>query len=411
MQFRSLKSFLFCFPATLFLACPAGFAQNRFSLPTITLLEGTAGRDLFLHCTHDFTVTAYSISLRYDPAKVEVLEITTDGTDVAPEHWIGSHDEQKGEFSYGAILDFSDPSTDFLPPGDHTLARIRLSLLAMAPAVAELEFADGLSISPLVKNNLTDEGGNTVKAPELDLQSGAITIIPGTGIVSAGPGGAVLIDGGTRAVLFQGELFWDALLQDGSWTGLRFHAGGEGDESALLGGAALYLDDNGSGTFDPLDRQLGSTVSIIADNAEVTFDFSEPIPAGSEKRFFLVVEVVGGGTGAGLFSQAGLLFQGFLLVAGIQILSRNSRLSRGRRKPPGWSRKWRFLAVSCALLVPLAGIACSSGGGGGEQAAPAPSREVRFDLLDPQDLTLEAASTSEPGVIEGLPIQGPALEV
>ncbi len=475
---------------------PWALAENRFSLPDLILPEGAKGVSLFVACAHDITVTGYSISIRYDPAALDVTEVTTAGTTAAPEKWVGTHDPVKGEIAFGAIQSLSDPLAASLPPNPaETLARITLDVRAKAPALTAIEFVDGLSVSPLVKNVLTDDKAQSLRSPDLALTSGSVRVfappylppqaraggpssagegsvveldgssstspvglplfwrwlqvsgppaqplggldgprprfmVPSVdgdvdlafdlqvsdglstgsamvrvlavdldlrrGTLVAAPGGASIIDGGRRAVVFQGDLRWGTSPEDAEWTGIRFHARGDGDEAKLIQAASLWIDSNGNGSFDPGDAQAGDGAAIPADDAPVSFSLSRRLASGSTLRFFLVVDLAGGAPRPGLLPLAIPL----ALILGASI-------ALGRR---GASRAG-LAALVLAVSMPLVPMACGGGGGGGAKAPSGPSREVRFDLLGPDDLTLHGASTGVPATLSGLPITGPPLRV
>jgi hypothetical protein len=55
-----------------------------------------------------------------------------------------------------------------------------------------------------------------VFAIDLDQRRGGLQVLPGA---------AQVIDGATRAILFQGDLSWNSPMEDGFWTRMRFTPG------------------------------------------------------------------------------------------------------------------------------------------------------------------------------------------
>ena len=182
------------------------------------------------------------------------------------------------------------PAAQILAGADTLQPQILLPQVSVDTAlVFELSAGDGTT-------TLTDQMVVTVL--DLDLRPGSLGI-------DAGFGGE-LIDGGTRAVVFQGDLTWSSGLEDGTWTRAVFHAGGLGNEAKLLSGAGLYVDANGNGSYDAADRQVGDAAILAKDDGEVQFTLSEALQLGAAKRFFLVADVRQGAAGAGLCNTKSL---------------------------------------------------------------------------------------------------------
>lgn len=485
----------------------AAMAANRLFIPDLSFPQGAPGRKIAIHCEHDFTISAFSFSLRYDPRALEVVGITTAGTSAEGRDFFeGTHDPVRGEIAYGAVLDQFLPFDRFLPPAqDHTLAMLTVNVLAPGGTATAIEFADGLGEFFPIANVLTDTSGESVLP---GLVSGRITVGAAAPIADAGPdrlaaelaaitldgsaslaagsgaliyqwrqifgppaesisgvnaarwtlklppvaddtplvfelevrendlkavdvvtvtavdadlrkallefpapGAAVLLPGGARAVLFTGEIRWQTRLEDGLWSGLRFTASGAGDESALLGAAALYLDANRSGQWEESDEELGRIAPIPADDAAIEFHFAKVLKEGEARRFFLVADRAAGGTGGVARARASGLF---FLIALLAVLALSPNPLRERMARPG--RRALQLAGCLALFLAYAPVACKGGGGGGGGAGakpptgPAVQREVRFGIAAPGDVFLKGATTGVEGTAVGVPIEGPGFE-
>ncbi|MGQ9589225.1 MAG: PKD domain-containing protein, partial [Planctomycetota bacterium] len=100
-----------------------------------------------------------------------------------------------------------------------------------------------------------------------------------------------LIDGGRRAVLFEGAVAWNSPREGLTWHRVRFRGVGRGDESRLLRAARLYLDADGGGAFDDADEPLGDLVPEIPPDDAIEFVFFRAIPDGAAETYFLVAEV------------------------------------------------------------------------------------------------------------------------
>src|SRR5262245_60313703 len=91
------------------------FSENRFFFENLKFPEGSSGRTVSIHCEHDVVLTAFSISLKYDPRAIRVAGITNSGTSAGQcDYFDGVHDPLKGEIAYGGILDQSLPFDKFL---------------------------------------------------------------------------------------------------------------------------------------------------------------------------------------------------------------------------------------------------------------------------------------------------------
>lgn len=224
---------------------------------------------------------------------------------------------------------------------------------------------------------------------------------------------STLIDGGTRAIVFQGQIAWNASLSDtpesALWTRILFTSSGAGDESKLLTGATLYLDSNQNGSFDSEDEHI---VCKLSNHKTLEFIFFQELPPNSTKAFFLVTDLASpaGTSSALLFPQ---------VLAGGWILCRRFR-RRSQAKRSGSLCREGALVLSLGafllFLLPFGAAACGGGGGGsnapgGGSRPPALSGEIRFGIESPSDISLQGRLTGVSARIEGLPVQGEPLNL
>jgi hypothetical protein len=163
-------------------------AENRFEIPRLTLEPGTSGATVPVKCTHDVTVTGYTIAVRYVPSELQVSGATTDGTAAGdPGFFTFQIDPDEGTLVAGVILLSLGQGPDrSLPPGaDDVLLLMILDVLAPPGTTSPLLFEDGLGTPFPINNVLTDAEGQTV-AP-LFLESGAVSIAPVGIEPNAGP--------------------------------------------------------------------------------------------------------------------------------------------------------------------------------------------------------------------------------
>jgi hypothetical protein len=171
-------------------------------LPELVLTEG-ATTDLFVQAEHDFSLSSFSISIKYDPAALRVLEngITATGTDVEGlDFFEGQHSAELGQIAYGGVLDFS-LGDGVLPPPEagappHTLARIMIENIAPVGTVTEILFVDQLQwpTIPPSKNSLVSVTSETIVPSYVN---GSIT----TGGLMADAGEDQTVEEGTRVTL------------------------------------------------------------------------------------------------------------------------------------------------------------------------------------------------------------------
>jgi len=138
-------------------------AANSFSLPALTLPEGSVGANLLLRCEHDVAIAAFSVSLRCDPLKLRVSQVTTAGTSAEnPDFFDGKN--QNGELTFGVVLGIGSNTFKTLPPASNdALLSLTVDVLAPGPASVPLEFVDGLDGGNYpISNVITDTTGNSV---------------------------------------------------------------------------------------------------------------------------------------------------------------------------------------------------------------------------------------------------------
>ena len=225
-----------------------------------------------------------------------------------------------------------------------------------------------------------------VRVIDLSSRTTAMTQTPATGGVLAG---------GTQALVFQGDIVWTSAQESGEWTYLRFTAGGKGNEANLLTGGRLFVDSNGDAVFGPEDEQIGDVIPIPGNDGVLQFNINRPLDTGVAETFYLVVDIKQKGKALG----AWVLLPGVLFV-GLWLLGRKS-------VPPRFAaRMFLVISVGLCLSMPVFLSACGGGGGGGE------SREVRFDLLGPQDVGMQGFVTGVSVPAQAaFPLTGPTVEV
>lgn len=219
-----------------------------------------------------------------------------------------------------------------------------------------------------------------------------------------------LLENGRRAVLFRGEVSWSSPLEDGNWTGIRFTARGSGSGFERVEAVGLYLDGNRDGEPDAGSEPLDRLTPTLSDGGIVELDFSHRLRDGDRAPFLLVVDLKDPvGTRS---SHVGLWPLLALVVGG---LAAGRSLRRDRPLRSGSAALLGLTLVGIVLALP---IACSGGGGGGGGPAapgspsppvdPGPG-ELRFDLVDPADVTLRGRTTGVEIPVTGSAQQGPTL--
>ncbi|MBI4607039.1 MAG: hypothetical protein HY721_34175 [Planctomycetes bacterium] len=280
------------------------------------------------------------------------------------------------------------------PPAQEVAGEEASALTFTAPPVSgDSELVFRLEVTAAADGGSTLSAGDEAVVSVLDLDLREAVIAQTT----AGKG--QLIDGGARALVFQGELTWASDLEEAFWTRVRFSPSGPADESRLTDGASLYVDSNGNGAFDLGDKRLGDEVLIAGDDRPFEVRFAEPLRAGTPLRFFLVVDVAPARAAAMILPAA---LAACLLAAG------RRRRSRGRPR-----RRLLRLALSSTFLLATAllPLACSGGGGGGGGRAAAGTRELRFEIRSSDDISIQGAKTGVAVQATGLPLQGPGVRL
>jgi hypothetical protein len=263
--------------------------------------------------------------------------------------------------------------------------------------VFEVEVSDGSS---------SDVDRVTVLVIDLERRTGSLALLPGSG--------STLIESGTRALVFQGQISWNGSLtntpEDALWTKMRFTGSGAGDESKLLTGATLYSDTNQNGSLDSEDEPIGPKASMAPGNSALEFNFSKELAANSTRSFFLVVDLA-----APVETTSALFFPALLAAGGglWRLLRHRARSHRASSRRA--ASLLPLLGVAILFCLPLGAAACGGGGGGGGGGnggpPPAVSREIRFGILTPSDIELRGKLTGVAGAVHGLPIQGAPLDV
>src|SRR6266540_3379826 len=165
-------------------------SQDRMWFPDQQVSAGAKAEKFFLHASHEFDLTGFSISVRYLPAELQVTAVSTAGTSIEelPDplgFWNGRNNAVKGEIGYGAVFDLNPPLTSVLPPSpDRTLVRISADVLAAPGGSTTLELKDGLGDASPIFNVLVDPTGHSIRPV---LQSGTITVESPPLLAEAGP--------------------------------------------------------------------------------------------------------------------------------------------------------------------------------------------------------------------------------
>lgn len=217
---RSLHSALavLALPALLALSGSRVPGANRFILPQLTLPAGAKAQLLFVTCEHDVLVTAYSLSIRYDPKQLRVADVRAEGTN-ASEADFKSGTVRNGWISYGVLFDTTSPFNKYLEPASsHTILRIRSDVLAAAGSTIALRLEDQLETAPYGMNVLTGPDGRSVQP--LGLVDGRISVTSSGAelapIASAG-GDLTVVEGGVAVLDGSGSTSPEGLPLTCSW--------------------------------------------------------------------------------------------------------------------------------------------------------------------------------------------------
>src|SRR5688572_10024378 len=162
-------------------------AENRFFIGEVTVPEKATDQKLYVHCEHDVTARAYSLSVQYDAKAMRVTSIAHEGTSAEnPDFW--GDTSREGEIALGVVLDTTSPLTRYLPPAsDHTLARVTFDVVGKAGTTSPLAFKDDLGKFNPVDNVLIDESGRDIG---IELDDGTLRIVAPAAtvpIANAGP--------------------------------------------------------------------------------------------------------------------------------------------------------------------------------------------------------------------------------
>ncbi|MBI4602696.1 MAG: hypothetical protein HY721_12130 [Planctomycetes bacterium] len=166
---------------------PPAEAANRFFFEDQTVLECGKGVEVFLRADVDQPTMGFSFGVNYDETKMTVTAVDVVGTAIppdAPEFFDGKIDAANGLIGYGCVLDFGqdpvEPFGDTLQPGTNlAIARIVVDVTGAAGSSSQIVLEDvPTNPDPLrpVKNVMTNDKGESIKPPELELRAGTISI-------------------------------------------------------------------------------------------------------------------------------------------------------------------------------------------------------------------------------------------
>ncbi len=466
-------------------------AADRFFIPSVGAEAAAAQAAAEVHAEHDIPVSAFSISLRYDPTALTAVEVV----ELLPlDFFDGLTDTVEGEIAYGGVVDLTAPFTPLPASTDRALVRITFDLLLPSGETTELIFEDGLGGDLPVNNVLTTDAGQSVR-PTLDhgciargtavpraLINGAELAPESTDVILdgststppdaafswqqvAGPPAvalagvdapqltvtlpavegdqvltleltvsgecgtdtdtvnttaidvdarralltsragstAQLIEGGTRAVVFAADVDWATPLEDALWSRARFAFVGSGDQRQLLSGrSVLYEDVNANRTLDAGDVSLAEVNAFDAGGG-FEFSLARTITSAAPVPILLVVDIAPEEPAPTLTASAASPVL-LLLVATLLMLA--------ALIPSQYRRLLTRSATIAALLIgfSLIGLpSCSSGGGGG--SASAGTGAIQFALQGQADLSITGVNTGVEGQADGLPLNGPPLDL
>ncbi len=164
------------------------FGANRIFFGDQEILAGLGPQGILVRCNNDFDVYGVSLSVKFDPAALQVRTVETVGV-ASDAEWVPGAELQQidnlsGELTFAFLMefDFSDPQDNVIPPGlTQPIVKFTVDVLAAAPAQTVVDLVDGLGSGQILgRNALSDGGGNTYRADSsvfpLSLGGGTIRI-------------------------------------------------------------------------------------------------------------------------------------------------------------------------------------------------------------------------------------------
>jgi len=171
-----------CFvPCAVLLFVAAGAARlpaaDRIYIVDQSLRVGETGAIIPVRADTDEARYGFSLSIKYDQARLRVTGVEVAGTVASSAEWsFGKILEDKGAISWGVAMDLSSPLTNVIPAGkNQALAHLRTDVLATGPGTTPIAPQDRLQPDPpgAWKNILVAAQGVSV-IPQL--AGGTITI-------------------------------------------------------------------------------------------------------------------------------------------------------------------------------------------------------------------------------------------
>ncbi|MGH2626314.1 MAG: hypothetical protein ACRDHY_06635, partial [Anaerolineales bacterium] len=140
-------------------------AANRFFVENKELVAGQNGQTIELRCDNDFAVYGFSMSVKYEPAKLRVTKVEMVGAWSAPaandDVWSDlKFDNATGDLILGVVYDFSPsgvPASDnTIPVGtNHSVIKLTVDALPAVTTTTLVDYRDGLGTRQ-IKNILTN---------------------------------------------------------------------------------------------------------------------------------------------------------------------------------------------------------------------------------------------------------------
>lgn len=156
-----MKKLLILFVALLIATSGAAIAENLFHIPQPAALTAGEVVEVPIMGMLDADCKGYSLSIRFDPAALEVQGCVCEGcacADAAIVQGCDPADLAAGMFKYGVVYSFSCPPT--MPAGEHCLVKLLVRPIPHAlNRSAMLSFED----IDLSKNRLTACDGSTLE--------------------------------------------------------------------------------------------------------------------------------------------------------------------------------------------------------------------------------------------------------
>jgi hypothetical protein len=243
-------------------------AANRFSIAAGAVSACRPRHEVLVLCDNDVSILGFSLALKYEPSKLEVLEVMNANTAAEEaEFFEGRIDAAAGRVAYGCVFDTGVAEGRLLGPGtEQPIARLLIELAAGAAGDATIDFETAPPSSPEgtpVRNVMTDEDGFSI-VPELE--PGVLTLEERAPEITGFEGNA-----GHPDTVFQVLGLHFAEL------GLRVRVGGE-EAPASLRADGITLDVTAPRSCEegPVEVEVCSDCGCDADPAGFTYEREYP---------------------------------------------------------------------------------------------------------------------------------------